>query len=142
MAIRKCISNKLRFMVLERDKFKCKYCGVGSDFARLCLDHVNPVSNGGDNSFDNLVTACHECNMGKYDGVFFGIEDKRKKTLDRTFNEKMKYVNFRLPCGLVEEVERIAESRGWTYTMTHQQIMRQWVEKMQGVKNENTIRNG
>ena len=29
------------------------------------LDHVTPVAEGGDNSFDNLLTACLSCNSQK-----------------------------------------------------------------------------
>ena len=29
------------------------------------LDHVKPVAEGGDNSFENLVTACLDCNSTK-----------------------------------------------------------------------------
>ena len=32
---------------------------------RLHVDHVVPVSKGGQDKMDNLVTACEECNVGK-----------------------------------------------------------------------------
>lgn len=61
----------LRFSVLYRDDFKCKYCGKSSaDGAVLHVDHVHPESSGGDDSPDNLVTSCKECNVGKGSKVF------------------------------------------------------------------------
>lgn len=55
----------LRFRVLERDGFRCRYCGRSSDEVALHVDHVLPVSAGGLNSEANLVAACRDCNLGK-----------------------------------------------------------------------------
>lgn len=58
--------SQLRFAVLERDGFKCRYCGRGaSQGAILHADHIKPKSSGGEDSLENLVTACQECNIGK-----------------------------------------------------------------------------
>jgi hypothetical protein len=51
-----------RFKVFERDSFKCHYCDKQLTRFSATLDHIQPVSQGGDNSFDNLVTACLHCN--------------------------------------------------------------------------------
>jgi len=59
---------KLRFKAFERDNFTCQYCGrTPQDGAKLVVDHVNPVANGGLTVFDNLITSCFECNSGKSD---------------------------------------------------------------------------
>lgn len=63
---RKPLSKKRRFEVLKRCGFRCHYCGArGTDGVELHVDHVHPVSKGGDNSDDNLVAACRDCNLGK-----------------------------------------------------------------------------
>ncbi len=60
------ISNKLRFEIFQRDKFKCHYCNRGlSDGIKLEIDHIIPIAEGGKDDYDNLVTACNECNNGK-----------------------------------------------------------------------------
>lgn len=59
------ISKGLRFDVLNRDGFKCKYCGITAEFSALHVDHKVPVALGGSNDIDNLVTACVACNLGK-----------------------------------------------------------------------------
>ncbi|TAL69161.1 MAG: HNH endonuclease [Bacteroidetes bacterium] len=51
-----------RLKVFERDSFKCHYCNKQLTRFSATLDHIQPVSEGGDNSFDNLVTACLHCN--------------------------------------------------------------------------------
>ncbi|MBX2845242.1 MAG: HNH endonuclease [Saprospiraceae bacterium] len=62
---RKSISKKLRFEVFKRDKFKCVYCGSSAPDVVLQVDHIDPVSNGGDNNILNLATSCFDCNSGK-----------------------------------------------------------------------------
>lgn len=52
--------NRLR--IFERDGYKCHYCGKQLTRFSATLDHIEPVSEGGDNSERNLVTACLRCN--------------------------------------------------------------------------------
>lgn len=65
MAIRKALSKKTRFEVFKRDSFTCQYCGRKAPEIILHLDHIKPVSKGGDNSILNLLTSCLDCNSGK-----------------------------------------------------------------------------
>ncbi|GAW29381.1 HNH endonuclease [Carboxydocella sp. ULO1] len=57
----------LRFRVLERDGFRCAYCGRSPSEHGITLhvDHVIPKSLGGSDLMNNLITACMECNEGK-----------------------------------------------------------------------------
>ena len=65
-SLRDPISAQLRFRVLQRDAFRCQYCGrAARDGATLHLDHVVPVAAGGPTTEGNLVTACEVCNLGK-----------------------------------------------------------------------------
>jgi hypothetical protein len=54
-----------RFAVLERDGFRCRYCGNTAAHSRLTVDHVLSVRNGGSDDPSNLVTACIDCNRAK-----------------------------------------------------------------------------
>lgn len=64
--MRKSIGKKLRFEVLKRDDFKCRYCGrAQADGVVIHVDHVIPVAAGGRNDPENLVTSCADCNLGK-----------------------------------------------------------------------------
>jgi hypothetical protein len=59
------ISPKIRFHILNRDKYSCTYCGVKASETRLHIDHIIPVSAGGANDPGNLTTSCEQCNFGK-----------------------------------------------------------------------------
>lgn len=63
---RKNVTNQFLF---ARDSYTCQYCGrkeselVGRE--RLNRDHVIPKSRGGENTWENCVTACTTCNNRK-----------------------------------------------------------------------------
>lgn len=49
--------------IREAYKHCCAYCGTSD---ALTIDHVIPVSKGGDHTAINVVPACHSCNSRKY----------------------------------------------------------------------------
>ena len=51
-----------RFNLFLRDAFSCQYCSSGED---LTFDHLIPRSKGGRTTWENIVTACARCNLGK-----------------------------------------------------------------------------
>lgn len=51
-----------RNRVFERDDYKCRYCGKQVTRFSATLDHIQPISRGGDNSYGNLITSCLHCN--------------------------------------------------------------------------------
>lgn len=51
--------------VLARDRYTCQYCGSQPGKGLLTIDHVTPRSQGGEKSWNNLVTACAPCNRRK-----------------------------------------------------------------------------
>jgi hypothetical protein len=62
---RVAISPKLRDDVLRRDNFTCRHCGRSAPNVELHIDHITPVSKGGETKLENLQTLCAECNFGK-----------------------------------------------------------------------------
>lgn len=64
---RKPIGKKKRFEVFKRDSFTCQYCGDSAPKVVLEIDHIKPVSKGGNNGYLNLITSCFDCNRGKRD---------------------------------------------------------------------------
>ena len=59
---------RLRFLVMQRDGFRCKLCGASPATevkTRLHVDHIVAWSNGGDTMIENLQTCCETCNIGK-----------------------------------------------------------------------------
>ncbi|RMH23256.1 MAG: HNH endonuclease [Gemmatimonadetes bacterium] len=63
---RRQVTNTFLF---ARDEYTCQYCGrprhqlKGRQF--LTRDHIVPISRGGLNTWDNVVTACSPCNNRK-----------------------------------------------------------------------------
>ena len=64
--LRKHVTNAILF---ARDSYRCQYCSRHrNDLGRrdrLTRDHVKPISRGGANTWDNVVTACTKCNARK-----------------------------------------------------------------------------
>lgn len=58
-----------RTQVFERDGYRCQECGSTDD---LVVDHIIPVSQGGDTCMDNLQTLCRKCNASKKDSIVTG----------------------------------------------------------------------
>ncbi len=51
--------------LFARDQNRCQYCGKRFPTSELSLDHVLPRSQGGSNSWENIVCACVCCNVKK-----------------------------------------------------------------------------
>ena len=61
-------SLRLRWHVLERDRFTCCACGASPAFTsgvELHVDHIIPWSKDGETVLGNLQTLCSVCNLGK-----------------------------------------------------------------------------
>src|SRR2546426_4413038 len=54
-----------RANIYARDNYTCQYCGSSYRSEELTFDHVIPVSRGGTKSWENIVTACIDCNRKK-----------------------------------------------------------------------------
>jgi len=87
-----------RFLIFNRDSFTCIYCGRSSieDNVKLHVDHIVPISKGGKNTADNLVTCCKDCNLEKhnieiYSNKIIMIISKRNKEFN--INDKAKINN-------------------------------------------------
>jgi hypothetical protein len=55
---------KLRLQVLRRDAYTCAYCGISPVNE---VDHRVPKVRGGEDSLENCVAACRQCNIAKKD---------------------------------------------------------------------------
>jgi 5-methylcytosine-specific restriction endonuclease McrA len=69
-AIKTTFSKKIPFSkqsIFTRDNYVCQYCGKVLHSRNATVDHVQPTSKGGKNSFLNCVTACKPCNSWKGD---------------------------------------------------------------------------
>jgi 5-methylcytosine-specific restriction endonuclease McrA len=52
-----------RLEIFNRDRYTCQYCG--KEARQLTLDHVIPRYRGGEQTWENVVSACIPCNRRK-----------------------------------------------------------------------------
>ena len=85
----------IRFLVLQRDGFKCSYCGrtpLTDNKVELQVDHVVPKSKGGSDAMSNYLTACRECNVGKIDilieSYWSDLAKKREEIREKECGER------------------------------------------------------
>lgn len=64
------VSVRMRFKILERDRFRCVACGrspATHPGLVLHVDHKIPRAGGGESVVGNLQSLCQDCNLGKGD---------------------------------------------------------------------------
>jgi 5-methylcytosine-specific restriction endonuclease McrA len=54
-----------RANIYARDEHRCQYCGEQFPTEDLTFDHVIPQAQGGTKGWENIATACIECNRRK-----------------------------------------------------------------------------
>ena len=60
------VTPAVRFRIIQRDGGRCCVCGRSAkDGFEMEVDHIIPISHGGDSRDSNLQTLCRECNRGK-----------------------------------------------------------------------------
>lgn len=67
---KRSINLRIRFLVMQRDDFKCRICGrspATTPGLVLHIDHIKPWAKGGETIMENLQTLCQDCNLGKSD---------------------------------------------------------------------------
>lgn len=64
-ARREKISNRIREQVLARDGLQCQICGERVDPDDVHLDHIKPLSHGGETDTANLQVTHSGCNLRK-----------------------------------------------------------------------------
>jgi len=76
--------------VLRRDGHTCQYCGKTG--GEMTIDHVIPRSREGKSTWENVVTACRDCNLEKGDrplhmaGMRLLRDPQKPKTLINTIS--------------------------------------------------------
>lgn len=65
---RRPVTAQERSRIAERARGCCEYCRSRVDFATqsFSVEHIIPVSRGGETTLDNLALACPGCNGHKY----------------------------------------------------------------------------
>jgi len=100
---RKAISKKLRFEVFKRDGFTCAYCGQSPPSVVLEIDHIEPLSRGGEDGLNNYITACFDCNRGKKDIPLNKIPSKLSENLEVLKEKESQLFEYRK---FIKKIER------------------------------------
>lgn len=125
------IGNQTRFLILQRDRFTCRYCGRKAPEVVLEVDHIKPQSKGGEDIATNLITACQQCNNGKSAFEIEGLEppefielpdiieqnkySHRIRTTEEDhewLKENYRKYGFNSAAGLLEHIIKQAKSNG------------------------------
>lgn len=56
---------RMKQAIIIRDEYTCQQCGKLVDLHESHLDHVVPITQGGDDSPENLQTLCIGCSKAK-----------------------------------------------------------------------------
>lgn len=62
---RKSYSDEERKIIYNKSGGRCELCGQRLLFKDMTLDHIMPLSMGGEDCMGNLQTACYACNQFK-----------------------------------------------------------------------------
>lgn len=134
------ISKKIRFEVFKRDSFTCQYCAAKPPQVPLEIDHIKPVSKGGNNLIDNLITSCFDCNRGKSNNELTSIPEtllqktQKIKEAKKQYNEYVKYLNYikELSESYVDRVEDIYNSHfnGYIFTLRFRITVKSFIDKI------------
>lgn len=113
------LASRLRFEVLRRDQFSCRYCGRRAPEVALEVDHVQPKVLGGSDDPSNLVTSCSDCNRGKASTV------PESSTVAEVVNDQAAWTAATRAAAELQAVQRRAERQrvelfdaewtSWTY---------------------------
>lgn len=79
--IAKSVTRAQRATIYERDSFQCVIC---SSKESLSIDHILPISRGGNSEDENLQTLCMSCNTKKGNKLHGELSNIKKDGLSKT----------------------------------------------------------
>jgi 5-methylcytosine-specific restriction endonuclease McrA len=88
MPLAKPLNSKEGHRILERDRYRCQYCGLDgrANFENslvMSVDFVIPRARKGKKTPDNLVAACRACNIIKGQRTFKNFDEAKTYVLKR-----------------------------------------------------------
>jgi 5-methylcytosine-specific restriction endonuclease McrA len=88
MPLAKPLTSKEGHKILERDLYRCQYCGLDGaasfeDSLVMTVDFVLPRARKGGKKAENLVAACRACNVIKGSRIFKTFDEAKAYVLQR-----------------------------------------------------------
>jgi len=147
--VRVAISKRVRFEVFKRDSFTCQYCGAMPPKVPLEVDHVIPVSKGGDNHRMNLITSCFSCNRGKSNIELTSVPEslsgavERKKIAQQQYKQYQKIIakEMQIMESDIDAVQSIysAAFSGYVFTDRFRISVKKFIDKLGVVEVEDSM---
>lgn len=103
--MRERMSKKLIEEILEKDGYKCQYCGEELSVLEASIDYIVPATQGGEMTVENLVTACRICNVKKAD------KELRRYLFDSIKSNSEYYNNF---VGSIDSIKEMASANAFS----------------------------
>jgi len=85
------INSAIRKFLRQRANYLCEYCHSSEEGSttRFTIDHSQPRSLAGSDDVENLILACHRCNMRRYNFTT-GVDPKTGSVVP-LFNPRMMF---------------------------------------------------
>lgn len=109
-------TKEFREEVLKSCRSKCACCGKKLNMKTMTIEHVVPLSKGGENVKDNLVVLCESCNIKKGNqfvwpsGFYESLDDsdKLKEITDYTRNWSKEHIDISYICQYPTVAEKMS----------------------------------
>lgn len=116
---RRRLAKAERIRVLKKTNGHCAYCGCKLQYGEMQIDHIIPLSNGGEDVESNMLPSCRSCNHYKGSSklsTFRRFVEKMPETLMRDSVTYRNAVRFGLvvpkPHKVIFYFEKIRKERG------------------------------
>lgn len=83
-------NKSIKYNQLEKQDYKCIYCGETLTYALAQCDHFVPFSVSRNNKRENIVVTCKACNYIKTNKIFESIEEAREYVLKKREEKERK----------------------------------------------------
>ena len=109
----------MRQKVLKRDGFKCVICGIDADNAKLQLNHLVKLIDGGEPVLENTITVCPNCNNVR---EVYEVLALSKKRLDISYHLRRRVDGVMCDTAKSTCIHEIQLQRksGWTESVVEQ----------------------
>ena len=81
------VNAELREYIKGRDKNTCKMCSTQYDFRTVQVHHIVPVSDGGNDDYQNLILLCNMCHVEVHQKGWEKYVDSFKKYTLSTYTK-------------------------------------------------------
>lgn len=102
---RKKLKQSERVAIFEKTGGHCAYCGSALELSKMQIDHIIPVSRGGEDDEKNMIAACRSCNHYKSTLLLEDFREEIGKWHQRLMRDSVTYKNA-VRFGVVEHKPR------------------------------------